>query len=308
MGLAARTNIGRSVWRALAALAISAATAPLALAEEAHNWQLGLQPAASAVRERIDVLHNDILLPIITVISLFVLALLLWVVFRYSAKRNPVPSKISHNTFLEIAWTLVPVLILVVIAIPSFKLLDFMDKAEHADMTLKVTGHQWYWSDEYPDQGGVAFDSNMIPEEDAAKLHKKRLLDVDFPVVLPVNTTIRILVGGVDVIHSWFVPSFGVQEYAVIGRTNESWVKIDREGTFYGQCNQICGVNHPFMPIEVKAVSSDKFKTWSACAKAAANDQARAACYAPLETADADETEKDTARVAANAPASDVVK
>ena len=118
----------------------------------------------------------------------------------------------------------------------------------------------------------------------------------------------RIQCGGVDVIHSWFVPSFGVQEYAVIGRTNESWVKIDREGTFYGQCNQICGVNHPFMPIEVKAVSSDKFKTWSACAKAAANDQARAACYAPLETADADETEKDTARVAANAPASDVVK
>ena len=201
-----------------------------------------------------------------------------------------------------------PALILVVIAFPSFRLLYFMDKPVHADMTLKVTGHQWYWSYEYPDQNGVSFDSNMIPEADVAKLHKKRLLDVDFPVVLPVNTTIRVLITGTDVIHSWFVPSFGVQEYAVVGRTNESWVKIDREGTFYGQCNQICGVNHPFMPIEVKAVSSDKFAAWSACAKAAADDKARAACYAPIDTADADETQKDAARVAANAAASDAGK
>jgi cytochrome c oxidase subunit 2 len=305
MGLAARAITRRGAWGLLASSALGASGAR---AEEAQDWQLGFQPAASVVRERIDFLHNVILLPIITVISLFVLGLLLWVMIRYNAKRNPVPSKISHNTTLEILWTLVPVLILLVIAIPSFKLLYFMDKAEHADMTLKVTGHQWYWSYEYPDQNGVSFDSNMIPEEDAAKLHKKRLLDVDFPLVLPVNTTIRVLVSGADVIHSWFVPSFGVQEYALAGRTNESWVKIDREGTFYGQCNQICGVNHPFMPIEVKAVSSDKFTTWSACAKAAADDKARAACYAPLETAHADETDKDAARVAANAPAADAVK
>jgi cytochrome c oxidase subunit 2 len=305
MGLAARAITRRGAWGLLASSALGASGAR---AEEAQDWQLGFQPAASVVRERIDFLHNVILLPIITVISLFVLGLLLWVMIRYNAKRNPVPSKISHNTTLEILWTLVPVLILLVIAIPSFKLLYFMDKAEHADMTLKVTGHQWYWSYEYPDQNGVSFDSNMIPEEDAAKLHKKRLLDVDFPLVLPVNTTIRVLVSGADVIHSWFVPSFGVQEYALAGRTNESWVKIDREGTFYGQCNQICGVNHPFMPIEVKAVSSDKFTAWSACAKAAADDKARAACYAPLETAHADETDKDAARVAANAPAADAVK
>ena len=305
MGLAARAVARRGAWGALASLALGAGGLH---AEEAQDWQLGFQPAASVVRERIDFLHDDILLPIITVISLFVLGLLLWVIIRYNAKRNPVPSKITHNTTLEILWTLVPVLILLVIAIPSFKLLYFMDKAEHADMTLKVTGHQWYWSYEYPDQNGVSFDSNMIPEADAAKLHKKRLLDVDFPVVLPVNTTIRVLISSTDVIHSWFVSSFGVQEYAVVGRTNESWVKIDREGTFYGQCNQICGVNHPFMPIEVKAVAPDKFAAWSACAKAAADDKARAACYAPLETADADETDKSAARVAANAQAADAVK
>ena len=305
MGLAARAIARRGIGGALASMALGAGAAR---AEEAHDWQLGFQPAASVVREHIDFLHNDILLPIITVISLFVLGLLLWVMIRYNAKRNPVPSKVSHNTVLEIAWTLVPILILVVIAIPSFKLLYFMDKAEHADMTLKVTGHQWYWSYEYPDQDGVSFDSNMIPEEDAAKLKKKRLLDVDFPVVLPVNTSIRVLVTGVDVIHSWFVPSFGVQEYAVVGRNNESWVKIDREGTFYGQCNQICGVNHPFMPIEVKAVSADTFKTWSACAKAASSDKARADCYAPLETADTENADKDAARLAANAPASAAVK
>jgi cytochrome c oxidase subunit 2 len=241
------------------------------------------------------------------VISLFVLGLLLWVMIRFSAKRNPVPSKISHNTTLEILWTLVPILILVVIAIPSFKLLYFMDKAEKADMTLKVTGHQWYWSYEYPDQDGVTFDSRVVTGKDGEPAGNPRLLQTDFPVVLPVNTTIRVLVTGTDVIHSWFMPSFGVQEYAVVGRNNESWVKIDRQGTFYGQCNQICGVNHPFMPIQVQAVSADKFKAWSDCAKAASDDKARTGCYAPLQSADADDT-KDTARVAANAPAGGAVK
>jgi len=278
MGLAARSNIGRSGWRAFVALGLLTATAPLALAEEPQNWQLGFQPAASAVRHRIDFLHNDVLLPIITVISLFVLALLLWVMFRYSAKRNPVPSKMTHSTSLEIAWTLIPTLILVAVGFMSWQLLVFMDKADHAEMTLKVTGNQWFWHYEYPDQGNIAFDSNMIPEEDAAKQGKKRLLDVDNPVVLPVDTTIRILVAGHDVIHSWFVPAFGVQEYAVIGRVNESWVKIDREGTFYGQCNQICGVNHPFMPIQVQAVSKQDFAKWveDAKKKFAANDGATA--------------------------------
>jgi cytochrome c oxidase subunit II len=227
---------------------------------------MGFQPAASEVRERIDTLHNQILLPIITVITLFVLGLLLYVIVRFSAKRNPVPSKISHNTVLELAWTTIPIIILLVIAIPSFKLLYFEDKAAHADMTLKVTGHQWYWSYEYPDQGSLTFDSYMIPE-DQIKPGQHRLLDVDNPVVLPVGTTIRILVGGTDVIHSWFMPSFGVQEYAVIGRTNESWFNVDKPGTYYGECNQICGINHSHMPIEIVAMAKPDFEKWLGEAK-----------------------------------------
>jgi len=307
MGLAARAIAKRGAWGVLASWALGASGA---YAEEAHDWQLGFQPAASVVREHIDFLHNVILLPIITAISLFVLGLLLWVMIRYNAKRNPVPSRISHNTTLEIAWTLVPVLILLVIAIPSFKLLYFMDKAEHADMTLKVTGHQWYWSYEYPDQNGLTFDSYMMPEDEALKQGKKRLLDVDNPVVLPVDTTIRILVTSTDVIHSWFLPAFGVQEYAVVGRTNESWVKIDREDTFYGQCNQICGVNHPFMPIEVKAVSKALFASWTECEKAAKDDKGKSACYAQLEKTAAREPrgEAASAQVAASAAPSDTVK
>ena len=276
MGLATSTaktmKAGRKIWRALGALAVLAATAPAALAEQAYDWQLGMQPAASAVRERIDSLHNELLI-IITAITLFVLALLLWVMVRFNAKRNPVPSKISHNTTLEIAWTLIPVLILVVIAIPSFRLLYFMDKAEKAEMTLKVTGHQWYWSYEYPDNGNLNFDSRVVTDDKGEPAGNPRLLQTDNPVYLPVGTTIRILVSGTDVIHSWYVPAFGVQEYSVVGRVNESWVKIDREGTFYGQCNQICGVNHPFMPIEIHAVSKQEFAAWvEKQKKAAAKD------------------------------------
>ena len=316
MGLTARAIARRGAWGALASIVLGAR------AEQAYDWQLGFQPAASVVRERIDFLHNIILLPIITVISLFVLGLLLWVMFRYSAKRNPVPTKFAHNTTLEILWTFVPVLILLVIVFPSLKLLYFMDKAEKADMTLKVTGHQWFWSYEYPDQNGVNFESRVVTDKDGEPAGNPRLLQVDFPVVLPVDTTVRVLVAGTDVIHSWFMPSFGVQEYAVVGRTNESWVKIDRTGTFYGQCNQICGVNHPFMPIEVKAVSSDNFKTWTACVLAAPDkaketakttkgwteDDERAKCYQPFETADGDGSGADATRLAVNATAADVVK
>lgn len=241
----------------MGALVLLLAGMPSAHAEQALPWQMGFQPAASLVREKVDDLHNELLV-IITLIVLFVLGLLVVVIFRFNAKRNPVPSRVAHNTVIEILWTVIPILILVVIAIPSFKLLYFEDRTDHAEMTLKVTGHQWYWSYEYPDQGGIGFDSNLIPDDQS----KNRLLDVDNPVVLPVGTNIRILVQGTDVIHSWFMPAFGVQEYAVVGRTNESWVNITREGTFYGQCNQICGVNHPFMPIEVKAVSKEDFAKW----------------------------------------------
>jgi cytochrome c oxidase subunit 2 len=237
-----------------------------ARAAEPVPWEMGFQPAASPVRDHIDALHNELLV-IITLIALFVLGLLLYVIVRFNAERHPVPSKTSHNTLIEVLWTVLPVLILVIIAIPSFKLLYYMDRTQQAEMTLKVTGHQWYWTYEYPDQGNLSFDSYMIPEEDAAKKKKKRLLDVDNPVVVPVGTNIRILVTGTDVMHSWFVPSMGVQEYAVIGRVNESWMNVERPGTYYGQCNQICGVNHPFMPIAIQAMAKEDFAKWLEDAK-----------------------------------------
>jgi cytochrome c oxidase subunit II len=237
-----------------------------ARAAEPLPWEMGFQPAASPVREHIDALHDELLV-ITTLIALFVLGLLLYVIVRFNAERHPVPSKASHNTVIEVLWTALPVLILVIIAIPSFKLLYYMDKTQNAAMTLKVTGHQWYWTYEYPDQANLSFDSYMIPEEDAAKQGKKRLLDVDNPVVVPVGTNIRILVTGTDVMHSWFVPSMGVQEYAVIGRVNESWMNVERPGIYYGQCNQICGVNHPFMPIAIQAMSKEDFAKWLEDAK-----------------------------------------
>jgi cytochrome c oxidase subunit II len=251
---------GRWAQRA-AALVVPLLLSARAFAEEPQPWQLGFQPAASPVREHIDALHN-VLLVVITLITLFVLGLLLYVMVRFNAKRHPVPSKTTHNTVLEILWTVVPVLILVTIAVPSFKLLYYMDKNPHATMTIKITGHQWYWSYEYPDQGDLSFNSNMLDDDTTKKEGKPRLLAVDNPVVVPVGTVVRVLVAGTDVIHSWFVPSIGVQEYAMPGRTNEAWLQIDRPGVYYGQCNQICGINHPFMPIEIHALSQDDFAKW----------------------------------------------
>lgn len=256
----------RALSVALGGVALAIGWIQLALAEEPLPWQMGMQPAATPVREHMDAFHNELLV-IITLITIFVLGLLLYVMWRFNAKRHPVPSQATHNTLLEVIWTTVPIIILVGIAIPSFKLLYFSSRTQHADMTLKVTGHQWYWSYEYPDQGDFAFDSNMIPEDEAVKTGKKRLLDVDNPVVLPVGSVVRVLVSGTDVIHSWYLPAAGVQEYAVIGRVNESWMQFDREGIFYGQCNQICGVNHPFMPIAVQVVSKADFDAWTAQAK-----------------------------------------
>jgi cytochrome c oxidase subunit II len=242
-------------------------------AAEPHPWQLGMQPPATPVKERIHAFHNELLI-IISLITLFVLGLLAYVMVRFRAVRHPVPTRTSHNPVIEILWTVVPVLILVIIAIPSFKLMYYMDRIPNADMTIKVTGHQWYWSYEYADQGGLTVTSNLVQEKDL-KPGQKRLLDVDNPLIVPVETNIRVLVTGdpEGVIHSWFVPSFGVQEYAVPGRFNESWMRVLHEGTYYGECNQICGVNHAFMPIEVKAVSKDDFQKWVGEAKksAAAN-------------------------------------
>jgi cytochrome c oxidase subunit 2 len=261
-----------STWKARALLALALgviavlAITAVASAAEPKSWEIGFQPPATPVKDRLSALHNYLLMPIITVITVFVLGLLVYAMWRFNHRRNPVPSRTSHNTVIEMLWTVVPVLILVIIAIPSFKLMYYMDRVPNPEMTIKVTGHQWYWSYEYPDQGELAFDSNIIPE-DQLKPGQKRLLDVDNPLVVPEDTIIRVMVTGTDVIHSWFVPSFGVQEYAIVGRLNESWMKIEHAGTYYGQCNQICGINHAFMPIKVEAVSKDAFQRWLVDAK-----------------------------------------
>jgi cytochrome c oxidase subunit II len=254
---------------ALGGAMLAAAWVQFAIAEQPHPWQMGMVQGDTPVRDQIDFFHDVILLPIITVITVFVLGLLIYVMWRYNAKRNPTPSKTTHNTVLEVVWTTVPLLILVAIWFPSIKLLYFENRYDSgpADLTLKVTGHQWYWTYEYPDQGKLSFDSNILSEADDIKAHKPRLLGVDNPVVIPVGAKVRVQVTSSDVIHSWYVPSAGVQEYAVIGRTNESWMQFEHTGTFYGQCNQICGVNHPFMPIEIDVVSKQAFDAWVAQAK-----------------------------------------
>ena len=250
---------------AAAAATFCMVTAGAALANQPAPWGFGFQAAATPVKEALSSFHG-MLLVIITLITIFVLGLLTWVVLRFRAERNPNPSKTTHNTLIEVVWTVVPVLILVIVAIPSFRLLYFLDRNPDAEMTIKVVGHQWYWAYEYPDQDGVKFDSYMIQDADL-KPGQKRLLEVDNRLVLPVGTTVRVLVTGNDVMHSWFVPALGVQNYAFPGRTNETWIRIEREGVYYGQCNQICGVNHGFMPIAVEGVSKEAFQRWMVEAK-----------------------------------------
>jgi cytochrome c oxidase subunit 2 len=259
-------RIGKLALAATASVGSLAFGVPAALAEQAQDWQIGLQPAATPVREHIDALNTELTV-IIVVITAFVLALLAYVIIRFNAKRHPVPSQTSHNSVLELVWTAAPILILLAIAIPSFKLMYYMDRTPKPDMTLNITGHQWYWTYQYPDQGKLQFDSNVLTDDQDKKAGEPRMLGVDNPVVVPVGAVIRVLVTSTDVIHSWFMPALGVQEYAVIGRTNFAWMKLDRPGTFYGECNQICGLNHPFMPIEVKAVSKDDFAKWLAAAQ-----------------------------------------
>jgi cytochrome c oxidase subunit 2 len=258
-------RIGKAIGWAVAAIVGGIAGA--AQADQPRPWEIGFQPAATPVMQRIEDFHH-LLLIIITLITLFVLVLLLIAIWKFNAKRNPVPTKTTHNTLLEMAWTVLPVIILVVIAVPSFKLLYYEDVIPKADMTIKATGHQWYWSYEYPDNGKISFDSLVVPDNQLKK-GQPRLLTVDNPVVVPVNTTVRVIATGADVIHSWAVPSFGVKQDAVPGRLNETWFRVLKEGTYYGQCSELCGVNHGFMPIEVHVVSKDKFNSWVASKKAA---------------------------------------
>jgi cytochrome c oxidase subunit 2 len=228
-------------------------------------WQMGLQTAASPTMVSITDFHN-LLLVIISYISVFVMALLFFVLIRFNAKRNPVPTKTTHNTMIEVLWTAVPVMILVIIAIPSFKLLYFMDHTTEPDMTLKVIGHQWYWSYEYPDHGNFTFDANMTFAEDLED-KSLRMMATDNNVVLPVGKKVRLLVTADDVVHSWGVPALGVKLDTVPGRLNETWVEVDRPGMYYGFCSELCGVNHSYMPIAIKAVSEDEFNAWVETAK-----------------------------------------
>lgn len=239
---------------------------PDALAQQPVPWQMGFQPAFSPVMEDITRLHTWVLW-LITIITLFVGALLLVVVLKFNRKANPIPSQTSHHTGLEIAWTVIPILILVGMAIPSFRLVYFQDRTHAADMTVKVTGHQWYWEYTYPDSDNLNFRSDIIPDDEARRTGKIRLLDVDNPMVVPVGKNIRILTASSQVIHSFYIPSLGVQRYAIPGRTIETWMKVTAPGIYYGQCNQICGKDHSRMPIAVRAVSDAEFIAWVAEAK-----------------------------------------
>lgn len=239
-------------------------------------WSLGFQPAASSIKERIESFHHELLI-IIFAIALFVIALIGVVVVRFRAKANPQPSRTTHNVLLEIIWTIVPVGILIVVAIPSFQLLFYQQKMPEIDMTLKVTGYQWYWGYEYVDHDGLNFLSYMIPEADIDESKgQKRLLDTDNVVVLPIDTNIRVQITAADVLHSWTIPAFGIKRDAVPGRLNESWFRIDRPGIYYGQCSEICGTGHAYMPIMVKAVTKEEFDAWLVKAKEefASNDNA----------------------------------
>ena len=231
---------------------------------QAVPWGLNLREPFSPFMAESVAFHNG-LLWLISIISLFILALMVIIVLKYNVKSNPKPSKTTHNTFLEISWTVVPVLILVLMAIPSFKLLYKGDVVPEAHMTIKAIGHQWYWSYEYPDHGNFTYDAWLVQDEEDLEDQSRlftRLLTTDTRVVVPVGKIIRVQVTSTDVIHAWAVPSLGVKKDSVPGRLNETWFIADREGIFYGQCSELCGLNHGFMPIEVHAVSEEKFLEW----------------------------------------------
>ena len=228
-------------------------------------WEMGFQQSASAVMDGIVSFHN-FLLYLITGVTIFVLALLLIIIVRFNARANPTPSKTTHNTLLEVIWTVVPVAILVIIAVPSFRLLFTQLAVPPADVTVKATGKQWFWSYSYPDAGGFEFDSLALSDKDR-KPGQPRLLAVDNEMVVPVNKVVRILTTGADVIHAFTVPSFGIKIDSIPGRINETWFKATREGIYYGQCSELCGKDHAFMPIAVRVVSDGEYAAWLEQAK-----------------------------------------
>ena len=236
-----------------------------ALADQPKEWQLGFQnPASDGMRDIVN-FHNNILLPIIIAISVFVLFLMIYVCIRFRESKNPVPSKTTHNVAVEVLWTLIPCLILIVMAVPSFKILYKQDTIPKADLTVKAVGYQWYWGYEYPDEN-IIFESYMI-KEDELKENQPRLLTVDNEVVVPVNKVVKVLITANDVLHAWALPSFGVKRDAVPGRINETWFKAEKVGTYYGQCSELCGIQHAFMPITVRVVTDEEYAIWLADAK-----------------------------------------
>ncbi|MDA9769030.1 cytochrome c oxidase subunit II [Candidatus Pelagibacter sp.] len=235
------------------------------LANQPRQWQLGFQDSASQSMTEIVSFHNNILLPIIIAISVFVLFLMIYTCIRFRASKNPNPSKTTHNVAVEVLWTLIPCLILIVMAVPSFKILYKQDTIPKADVTVKAVGYQWYWGYEYPDEN-IIFESYMI-KEDELKKNQPRLLTVDNEVVVPVNKVVKVLITANDVLHAWALPSFGVKRDAVPGRINETWFKAEKVGTYYGQCSELCGIQHAFMPITVRVVTDEEYAIWLAEAK-----------------------------------------
>jgi cytochrome c oxidase subunit 2 len=235
-------------------------TSGSALADQPKNWQLGFQNPASTGMEEIVWFHDYMLLPITTAITVFVLFLILYACVKFRASKNKVASTTSHNTTIEVLWTLIPCLILIVLAVPSFKLLYKQDTIPKADVTIKAIGYQWYWGYEYPDEN-IGFDSYMVDEKDL-KANQPRLLTVDNEIYVPVNKVVKVLITADDVLHAWALPSFGVKRDAIPGRINETWFKAEKTGTFYGQCSELCGIKHAFMPITVNVVTDEEYATW----------------------------------------------
>ena len=259
------------VLSAIAGLGVASSASAQPVVGVPHEWQMDFPAPYTPLMVKVESLH-DILLVIISLISVFVLFLLVYSMWRFHASRNPIPTATTHNTFLEIAWTIIPILILVAMAIPSFRLLYYGDKAVDAAFTIKVSGRQWYWTYEYPDQGNFTVESRILSEADRVKLkpNQPRLLAVDEEMVVPIGTTIRIIGTAADSMHGWTVPGFGIKKTVIPGRLNEGWINVRDEGYYFGQCSQICGNNHSYMPIAVKVVSKADFDAWVAQKKKAA--------------------------------------
>jgi len=238
----------------------------ICFASEPVEWQMLFQTPASPLMEELNAFHN-FLLWIISGIVLFVAGLLAYVCIKFNARANPVPAKFSHNVIIEVAWTIIPVIILVIIAIPSFRILHMMEKTPPSDLTIKVVGYQWYWHYIYPDNENIEFDSYLITRENL-KPGQRRLLEVDNRIVIPENTIVKFLITAGDVLHSFAIPALGIKTDAIPGRINETWTKVTKKGVYYGQCSELCGVNHGFMPIAIEVVSKEDFEKWVVSAKA----------------------------------------